>query len=321
MVRTTYEGHGEREGYGAMSELAYERRFRVWAERAKVRIERVAYSRAGGETTAFRLIPPQQPRAMVVVCHGAGNDAMFGFIGLFKELLTRGFEIFTFDLDGHGRYSTTRWHGDAASSVIAHAVEQSGVGVRRIPLHLLGISLGGSLLIHGLRDLPAASAVVIAAPLRIAFSARTVLREIGLRSIGTLWRERRHYGFFGLVPAFGPFKRSIYPIRLSDTPAGRFGYIQQMNDTLLSLDLERSAAAVTAPVLLLYGERDLTAPAEHGRVLLGALRTGELEVLPSGTHLSTPLAPETISSVLSWFRLHDRPLSDTSAPFDSEIWG
>jgi pimeloyl-ACP methyl ester carboxylesterase len=300
-----------------MSELTYERRFRDWAEREKVRIERVAYSRSGGETTAFRLVPPREPRAVVVICHGAGNDAMFGFIGLFRELLTHGFEIFTFDLDGHGRFSTTRWSGDTASSAIAHAVERSGVRGRHVPLHLVGISLGGSLLIHALRDLPAASAAVIAAPLRIAFSPRTVFREIGWRSIQTLWRERQHYGLLGLVPAFGPFKRSVYPIRLGPSTKGRFGYIQQMNDTLENLDIERAAAAVIAPTLLVYGERDLTAPAEHGRVLQRALRTSELQILPSGTHLSTPVAPETIRSVIGWFQLHGRPPSGAGIPLDS----
>jgi pimeloyl-ACP methyl ester carboxylesterase len=312
-VRTADEADVAEACAEEMSELTYEKRFRVWAEREKVRIERVAYPRGGGQTTAFRLIP-REPRAVVVVCHGAGNDAMFGFVGLFRELLTHGFEIFTFDLDGHGRFSTTRWNRDEASTAIAQAVEQSGVRERRLPLHLLGVSLGGSLLIHALRDLQVASAVVIASPLRISLSLRTVLREIGWRSIRTLWRERMDYGLFGLVPAFGPFKRSIYPVRLSDTPAGRFGYIQEMNHTLLDLDLERAAAGVTAPVLLLYGERDLTAPAEHGRMLLKALDNGELKILPYGTHLTTPVAEETITSVLGWFQLHDRTTNEPSPP-------
>jgi alpha-beta hydrolase superfamily lysophospholipase len=296
-------------GAGAeeVSELAYERRFRLWARRERIRVDRFAYPRAGGETIAFRMVPPQQPRAMVVVCHGAGNDALFGFVGLFKELLTNGFGVFTFDLDGHGRFSTTRWSAGEAASAIADAVEQSGFRQQRLPLHLLGISLGGSLLIHALRDLPAASAVVIASPLRISLSPRTILREVGWRSIRALWRERRSYGLFGLVPAFGPFKRSIYPVRISGSPAGRLGYIQEMNDTLLDLDLRRAAAGVAAPVLLLYGERDLTAPPEHGRVLLNALPHGELKVLPSGTHLTTPVAAETVRSVLGWFRMHDQP--------------
>jgi alpha-beta hydrolase superfamily lysophospholipase len=306
-----------RTGAEQARELGYERRFRLWAQREQIRIQRVAYWRAGGETTAFRLIPPGRPRAMVVVCHGAGNDAMFGFVGLFTELLTNGYEIFTFDLDGHGRFSTTRWRADEAPAAIAHAVEQSGVRQQGLPLHLLGISLGGSLLIHALRDLPATSAVVIASPLRISVSPRTILREVGWRSIRALWRERRYYGLFGLVPAFGPFKRSLYPVRLSG-PDGRFGYIRELNDTLLDLDLERAAAGATAPVLLLYGERDLTAPPKHGRVLREALRNGELQVLPSGTHLTTPVAEETIRSVLGWFQLHDRPPREAPPSNESE---
>lgn len=295
-----------------MAELAFERTFRLWGESAGVRWTRLRYSRPDveGETTAYRLIPPGPPRAIVLAVHGAGNDALFGWVGLFKRLLLRGFEIFTFDLEGHGRFSTTRFSPDTASRAIAEAVRRSEAPARGLGIHAIGVSLGGAVLLHALPTQPAiTSAVLLAAPLRIQFSWNCIRGELGIPLLRTLWREREHYGLTGLIPSFGPVKRTTYPLRLSEDPgAGGFGYVDVLNRALERMRLEEAARAVRVPVLLVYGGSDRLVPPEQGARLAGLIPHAELLRLEGESHLTAPLAPAAVERVVEWMESAPPPI-------------
>lgn len=295
-----------------MSELAYERAFRAWAEAAGHGWERLVYARpeAGGDTVAYRLSPRGAPRGLVLAVHGAGNDALFALVGLFKELLARGYEVFTFDLDGHGRHGSTRFSPESVGGAVAAAVQQAGAGERGIPLHALGVSLGGSILLGSLPALPArpASVTLLSAPLRIRLSGAAIRRELGRPLLRTLWRERANYGLTGLIPSFGPFKRGSYPLRLGVEPGpGAFGYVEVLNRTLDSLRLEDAARRTTCPVLLAYGARDALVPIEQGERLASLLPECELLRLEGETHLSAPMSSRVVARLLRWIEEGPHP--------------
>lgn len=284
-------------------EPAYERTFRAWCDAEGVTIRTLRYARAGGgETNAYRMIPRRAPRGGVMMVHGAGNDALFSLTGLFRTLLGRGFEVFTFDVDGHGRRSSTRFSAENAADSIPAALER-WERTEGLPVTAVGISLGGALLLHSLPALSRSlrSAVLVSAPLRVRLSRRAILRELGPRMLLTIWRERAHFGFTGLIPSFGPFRRGLYPLRLVEEPGpGAFGYVEQINRALEQLHLEEAARRSDLPVLLLYGEEDALVPPEQARVLAASLPRAELHLLRGETHLSTPLAPATVRRLLEW---------------------
>ena len=230
-------------------------------------------------------------------------------MGLFKALLERDFEIFSFDLAGHGRSSTTRFAAPTAAAGILDAAERSGARERGLPLHAVGISLGGALLLHALPSLPqVASAVLMVTPLTIEFSWRSVRGELGIPLLRALWRGRQHYGLTGLVPSFGPVKRSSYPLRLSDEPGpGPFGYVEVLNSGLQGLRLEAAARSVRAPVLLVYGDGDRIVPPAQGERLARLIPRSELLRLPGETHLSAPLAPAAVDRTVAWMEKHRVP--------------
>lgn len=299
-----------------MSELPFERAFRSWCDRSGARWQSLRYARpaAGGETQAHRLLPPGEPGAGVLVVHGAGNDALFSLTGLFATLLDRHVEVFTFDVDGHGRSSTTRLSEESARSTITAALAAWGPPEGR-PLHAIGISLGGSLLLHSLPELRSrvASAALICTPLRVELSWRSIAREVGAPMLRTLWRERSRFGLTGLVPSFGPFRRDVYPLRLADRPGpGAFGYVDVLNGILEGLDLPASARRTETPVLLVNGGRDLLVPPWQAERIASLLTDGDLLMLPRETHLSTPLAPAASERLLRWLAAHEsmgRPLA------------
>lgn len=264
---------------------------------------RLRYRRsAGGEVVCYRLAPPRSPRAVVIPVHGAGNDALFALPGIIKRLLLAGYEVFSFDLDGHGRASTTTFDPETVGEAVPQAIRESGAGERGLPLHGIGVSLGGALLLNALGSGPGeiASGSLLAAPLRIELSRRAILGELGLPALRTLWREREHCGVWGLVPSFGPVKRGLYPLRLAVPPGpGSFGYVDVLNAALERLRLEDSARRVRAPVLLAYGTGDRVVPVAQGKELARLIPSSELLLLEGETHLTTPLAPAVATEILS----------------------
>jgi pimeloyl-ACP methyl ester carboxylesterase len=298
------------------------RRLERWMESADARLERVRYPRpaAGGEVEAWRL-SPREPRARVVAAHGAGNDALYPQLALFQALVARGVEVFAFDVDGHGAGSTTVFSPDTVPSAITAAVAQAERGRAALPLHLIGHSFGGSLVLHALAEgaVPhAASGVAISAPTTVSLGARTAVGELrGFLRLATL-SQRRHYGLWGLVPAVGPLKRRAYPIRGAAQPGAPFAYVAAIQALLARLDLDRAGAKIRVPVLLIYGADDRLVPPAQGRHLAQLIPSSELLEIPGATHWSTGWAAPAISRAAAWIESHAEvihvPSADAAAP-------
>lgn len=296
-----------------MRELAYERSLRSWMEAREMRWSRGLYAREpGGQVVSYRLSPAGAPRAVAMPVHGAGNDALFSLPGLIKRLLLADYEVFAFDLDGHGRASTTRFDPETIGGAVAAAAAESGAASRGLPLHGIGISLGGSLLLGAMASDPGrfATAALMVAPISLRLSPAAVRGELRLSALRTLWREREHCGIWGMVPAFGPVKRGIYPLRLAEAPGeGAFGYVQVLDRALARVDPKHAAAAVRTPTLLAYGEADRIVPISQGESLHRVIRGSALVRVAGGTHLTTPLAPEVTDRLLGW--IGARPAAET----------
>ncbi|HEU4885137.1 MAG TPA: alpha/beta fold hydrolase, partial [Longimicrobium sp.] len=185
---------------------AYGARLSAWAGRLDARAADVRYPRpaAGGDVCAVRLSPRESASARVLVAHGAGNDAIYPLLELFRALLRAGCEVFSFDVDGHGCGSTTVFAPDTVRTAVAAAADASERDGPALPLHLLGHSLGGSLVLDALASGAldrVASATILSAPVDVRIGARTAVAEVrGFFTRATL-AQREHYGLWGLVPA------------------------------------------------------------------------------------------------------------------------
>ena len=288
--------------------MDYERAFNDWLAARGGHCNAARYSRTvGGETTAFLLEPASPPRALVVFAHGAGNDAWFPQLSLFRVLLENGYAVWTFDLDGHGRRSTTHLDPEAVAGAVPDALAHARATLPGLPVHLLGQSFGGALALGALARGTAsdvASAAFLSAPLHVRPNVRMVLSEIAGFCSHTCLAQRRNYGIWGLVPAFGPFKRATFPIRLARAAGRSWDYVAVVNESIKQLGLPEVARDVQVPVLLVYGERDGIVPLDQGETLRDHLPRAELRILPRDTHYTVALSPETEQAVLAWFQQH-----------------
>ncbi|HEX8358874.1 MAG TPA: alpha/beta fold hydrolase [Longimicrobium sp.] len=277
-------------------------RFEAWVASAGAAIETVSYPRAGGHARGCRLVPAGEARGRILLAHGAGNDALYPLLALCKPLLRAGWEIFAFDLDGHGRHSTTTFRVDGITGALAHAAERAEAGRPPLPLHLLGHSLGGALVLHALSG-PGwervVSAAVLSAPIRLRLGARSALGELRGFLRRATFAQREHYGVWGVVPAVGPLKRGAYPFRLEKAAPG-FGYVAGVQALLAHLDLEEAAPRIRTPVLLVYSRGDALVPAEQGELLASRIPGSELEVLDGPTHWSVPFDEGAVARVAEW---------------------
>lgn len=283
----------------------YQRAFRDWMIERGMRFQRIRYQRdEGAWTTEYCMAPARPARGRVVFVHGTGNEALYPQIGLFKRLLLRGFQLRAADLDGHGRTGT----GTFDRARIWHAVPQMlGRAGRngRMPLHAIGESLGAALLLRGMADDAGeglASAALISPPLGLHLGPGSLAAEaaglVGRRAL----RPRRHYGLLGSIPAFGPFRRSTFPIRMEGS--GSFGYLEEVQQLLREMDLSRAAIAVARPTLLIAGESDRVVPPRHAARLHELLPESELLRIRDGTHCTTSIAAETEAALVNWIERH-----------------
>ncbi|MDB4951293.1 MAG: bioH [Gemmatimonadetes bacterium] len=299
--------------------------------------QRVRYPRpeAGGDAGAYRLRPAGAPRGRIVAAHGAGSDALFPLLGIFAPLVHAGFEVFAFDADGSGWDCTTRLDPAAARSSTAAALARAMRGEPELPTHLLGYSLGGTLLLDTIASPPpyVRSAILLSAPLRVCFGVRSSIAEmLGFLTVHTL-REIRRYGPWGVLPAAGGLKRRAFPYRLSAAHTGAFGYVDAVQETLRAADPERAAARAQVPVLLVYGEGDALVPPSQGERLAELIPRSTLVRLPRASHWTVPIHPRTARAALDWIvahtdagtrpvssrdpLIHRSPSTETTAPIDS----
>ena len=286
--------------------------------RIVVREEPYERAEAGGTTMAYRLTPPGDLRGRIVFAHATGNDSLFPQAELFLTWLEAGFEIFTFDLDGHGAHSTTILSPQSAPTMIPQAVEVATK--ERPPLALFGAgqSLGAALWLKTASQavVPLTSMVLFSAPYTVDLSARAGSSELLALLARDFWSQKHHYGWTGIVPPLGLWRRQDYPIRMVGGPQtsrdrqvniSSLNYPRHIAALIESLDTQSIASSIKVPTLLIYGTRDKIVSASQGERLMELLPQGKLVTISGATHYTTPFHPEGMMAATRWFLCRDNP--------------
>ncbi|HOX47239.1 MAG TPA: alpha/beta hydrolase [Myxococcota bacterium] len=252
------------------------------------------------------LAPGGAARGVLVFAHGGGNDHLFGLAALRDALARAGWALATAHLAGHGRGGRDAFSLQAARERLDALVAAAAAALPAHPRALLGQSLGGALALdRATRGAPEPVACVSAAHALEVRPARWALGELGALLHPAAYRAFGQAGVWGALPAFGPFKRTEFPVRLPPGEAGRpGGYLGAFARALEAMRLLGRLAEPDAPLprlLLLHGEADAVVPADQARALARAAGpAATLHVFPGVHHLDPLFHQGVLDALLGW---------------------
>jgi pimeloyl-ACP methyl ester carboxylesterase len=167
--------------------------------------------------------------------------------------------------------------------------------IASLPLHGVGYSLGGALLVKP-SPIPFASLTLIATPTSVRLSLLQILSEI----IGFVYphvlKLATDYGFWSLLPALLNFKRTEYPIRLVQNG----DYIAEITKIFDDLALNDTAEMRECPIHLIYGTHDLIATQKDCQTLAKSINNATVTIRKRRSHLSIMLDREMGNLIADW---------------------
>lgn len=268
-----------------------------------------SFTGSGGSQLYYQAWRPEgAPRAAIVATHGM-SDHSGGLAPIRAHLVSRGYAFYAHDLRGHGKSPGQRGHLERWSDLQADLGALVGLVRRaepRVPLFLLGHSMGGLLTLdYALQHPETADGVVAIAPAVALSTSPWLMRSLGLLAL--------------VLPAWAISSKPNYD-QLTRDPAAlqrlaadklRHGDMTPGLGSQLWRALHRTnakAAGFKLPLLMLYGDADPITPAPGlGRFYAAAGSTDkEQQIYPGALHrpFEDLCAQEMLAHLHSWLDRH-----------------
>ncbi len=277
-------------------------RFTNWLVARSISANAAEIARPDGTDTSLLLGDFADPtRQIVLFLHGLGNDLFFPNIAFFKSLLTSGYNVMALDLDGHGLGQSSIFDETSLKTMIPSALcvldQRVAPGSK---IHLCGFSFGAALALAHVQRHPGtvASLMMIGMPGRPKASPKLITEALSPANV-SWWRALNDYGFSGIHPAIGSFRRSLYPVRLAAEESR--SYLEVAGHILASLNTEALLPNLPIPSLGITGMLDFIAIRDMPAIILGQ-KNLSWKTIPRANHLTTMLAPETARYVCEFLR-------------------
>ena len=213
----------------------------------------------------------EAPRAVIVAVHGFnGYAADFSLPG--PWFAARGISVYAYDQRGFGRHEAGRgvWPGsDRLARDLIAAVALVRGRHPKVPIHVLGFSMGGAVALKAAGQGLAADGLVLAAPAVWGWREMNPLYRVGLWSAAHIVPAQTATGSgLGISPSDNVEWLRAYsrdPLNIGatrfDALFGLVGLMQEAHD---------SAAAARLPALFVYGEKDEIIPEAPTREVLAS---------------------------------------------------
>ncbi len=250
----------------------------------------------------------ENPKANILLQHGLGEYTT-RYVHQYSELIPKlnelGFNVYGFDLPGHGYTKGVRALVDLNQAVDMHLKARAAIP-KDLPLYLFGHSLGGLVTIGSVmrRQDGLAGAVV-------SSSAMQKPSSVFERVLSTMMVKLKPAGPMPL-PRPGTealtrdldLKKIIDADPLMDTDKAKNLVAKTTLD--VSDQVWKWAANWTLPVLFIHGDKDTSTDHRNSQALFKAIsaRDKNLLVYPGGYHelLNDTIKDEVLPAVLGWLR-------------------
>jgi pimeloyl-ACP methyl ester carboxylesterase len=255
------------------------------------RIERVDIPMPTGHMPALLITPHGQVHGAVCVLHGSGCDKTYYAWRIADAFATRGITTLLVDLDGHGESPRIQRH--------PQMLENASEGVAWLRQHydrvgLVGVSLGGCLAARAVADgVAVAGLALLEAPPYLHYTTANMRQE------ALALTEPFLFDLLGESTAFH-LGATIYDlIKVQSGPRIRaeIGTV----DLIARLDLAGSLQRISAPLLLMYGERDaIVRPDQAALVRSYVPDHAAFHMVPGASHLTLILHPLALARLGEW---------------------
>ena len=283
----------------------------------------------GGQVYIQTAGRPDNPA--VVIVHGLGHEASDSWRQTIR-LLKKDFYVFAFDLPGfgHSTRGNKLYSPDNYVRLINHLTRKY---VKK-PFHLLGHSMGGAISLRYAAAYPQnVETLTLVDPAgilhRLAYTK--YLAPLGVDSILQRYNpfeESRVADLAGLLLEKLERKMPMDLQVILDFPLLREKVLQGNSKAIAGLalvltDFSRTPERVTAPTLIIWGEKDQIAPLRIGRVLNALIQKSTLRTIPESGHVPYIERPEEFHRLLLQ-QLQPSPESDlwaddASAPSSEKL--
>ena len=250
----------------------------------------------------------ENPKANILLQHGLGEYTT-RYVHQYSELIPKlnelGFNVYGFDLPGHGYTKGVRGLVDLNQAVDMHLKARAAIPTG-LPLFLLGHSLGGLVTIGSVmrQQDGLAGAVVSSSAMQkpsSVFERTLAAMMVKLKPAGPMPLPRP--GSEALTRDLD-LKKIIDADPLMDT--GKAKNLVAKTTLEVSDQVWKWAANWTLPVLFIHGDKDTSTDHRNSQALFKAIsaRDKNLLVYPGGYHelLNDTIKDEVLPAVLGWLR-------------------
>lgn len=265
-------------------------------------VRKVAIPIGDHHMPGYMFMPRRWNGGTLALVHGVSAEMIAPYFKWLAAFLKAGFQVMTFELDGHGRNPRM-----LCCPGIEEDVPAALAYMRALPevdparLGLVGVSLGGACILNALGQLGRVRAVAtVSTPHRIELTPMMM----HLEALGTFNPELLPLCFEASVEAMLEFLTK--PMRWHGH--GPFDFLDPraegaIRDLIAYLDpLGHADARPDVPVLVVNGEWDQLAPAWQAKELYARVRGPKaLSIVPRRNHFTIMGTPSAIDEVVGWF--------------------
>lgn len=227
----------------------------------------------------------------IVILHGWGDSAA-GWLEFAKRLADK-YQVVVVDLPGFGKTDMphTAWGLDDYAGFVARFLRKIDVRVFAIVAH----SNGGAIAVHGLAhgNLQAQKLVLLAsAGVRSNYKGRKKALRLVAKTGKVLATP---------LPARikQRLRRKLYTTVGSDMLVAE--HLQETFKRVVGYDIQADAATLGLPVLLVYGENDVSTPPNYGHMLHQRIRGSTLEIIGDAEHFLHNDQPQKVLRIVREF--------------------
>jgi acylglycerol lipase len=256
-------------------------------------------------------LPDRQPRAVVVIAHGAGEHSG-RYAHVAARLIDEGYAVYALDHRGHGRSGGPRAVVDRMDSAVADldqlittaASEQPGV-----PIFLLGHSMGGTIALrYAIAHQDRLTGLILSGPLAALEAASPVTRLIA-KLLSALSPRLGLFAVDSNLVSRDPEVVKAY----EDDPLVHHGRLPARTIAELASAVQsfpETVGSITVPTLIMYGSGDHLVPPAGSMMLndrIGAADT-TLKTYDGLYHeiLNEPERDAVMDDMCSWLRARVR---------------